>query len=718
MLPQRPRLESLPCPACGQVVDAIRAPRVLWLQDGVRFFCGEACQRRFLDGEREFDSPSIPSAPTPEAPRPSIPDLVREATLVREPAEAVGGEHAPGAMSDPRVAIGLGVLALAIAALTPNRAVGWLSAFLIALSASLNARIPVTTIRATPSLRLVAPLGLALAALGSALASEAETRQWWLIGSAIAAIAVSSRNWLHASSWAPVRTLGAELRRTLPSRARVPSEHGSAYEEFSTSALRQGDLCVVLEGESAPADGVVEEGSGIALLYPEAARSKSYSEGDFILAGTRVLEGAITVRVRRTGKERSIMRAVALARRVQQDLGLPSRLRYLLRHWSWAPIAALTAVFLITAGPLAAGTLLLGLPILALVAALDAPLDAGARAAARRGMLFGSSRAVRDASRTDTTAILLRGALTAGEPAVQQVNSLGAMELERVIALAAAAEGAAADHPIARAILRYADAEGIAHVAVRKIRVLTGLGVTATSSHGVPIVVGRRQLLLDEGISVAVADSDAKHVENEGLTAIFVAIDGKLEALISVLDPTHVGAPAAVQRIADLPCEVVILSGDDRRTVERIATHLGAAHVKAPLLPSERAEEVRTLRETGGVTAAIGRGGEDDAVLAAADVPISLRVVGTAIEDRGVVVASRDVRDAASALWIARAVRRSTRRTVGACGAALGVVVLGAWFGWMNPGASAILALALEASALSAGSRLLRRVDLRVPMRH
>jgi P-type E1-E2 ATPase len=311
---------------------------------------------------------------------------------------------------------------------------------------------------------------------------------------------------------------------------------------------------------------------------------------------------------------------------------------------------------------------------------------------------------------------LLRGALTAGEPIVQQVHPLGSADLGRVLALAAAAEKVAEDHPIARAIRRYAKEEGHLEAAVRKERLRAGLGVTAVTSHGIPVVVGRRQLLLDEGISVATADSDAAHIESEGLTPIFIAIDGQLEALVPVLDPTHVGARDAVQRIADLPCEVVILSGDDRRTVERIATHLGAPSVKAPLLPHERVTEVRALRETGGVTATIGRGGEDDTVLAAADVPISLRLVGSALEDRGVVIASHDVRDAAGALWVARAVRRATWRSIGACALAAALVLLGAAFGWMTPLIAALCSLATDAWTLRAGSRLLRRVDLRVPM--
>ena len=716
MQPVRPQLPSQPCPACGRAVDPLRARRVVWLQDGARFLCNEACQVRFQLGDRAFDAPAGRPSERARVERPSIPDLVRKATVTRDDATGTDGEASRGGQYDPILAAGLALLTLSLVLLTPGRERVWLGAFPVVLCAAVNARIPLTNIQATRSLTVVAPLGLVLAAVAALMATDAETQRWSLVGASVAAAVVSIRSWVHASFSAPLRNAAESLRETLPRSARVPSGETSAYEEVPAASLCQGDLVVVLEGELAPADGLIEEGSGLALRFPNAARSRVYGEGDFILAGTRVLEGAVTVRVRRTGQECGIVRAVELGRRTQQELSAPSRLRFAVAHWSWLLLAPSSIAVLIWAGPAGAATFLLGVPTLALLASLDVPMDAGALASARRGMFFGSSRALRDAGRASTTAILLRGSLTAGEPVVQQAHSLGETELSLVLGLAAAAERAAEDHPIAGAIRRYAEEHGSASATVRKQRVRAGLGVTAVTSHGVPVVVGRRQLLLDEGISVATADSDAEHIENEGLTPIFIAIDGRLEALVAVLDAMHVGARDAVQRIEDLPCEVVILSGDDRRTVERIAAHLGSPRVKAPLLPHERVAEVRALRETGGVTATIGRGGEDDPVLAAADVPVSLRLVGSALEDRGVVVASHDVRDAAGALWIARASRRATWRSIGACVLATLLVVLGVAFGWMTPVIAALGAVLTEAWTLRAGSRLLRRVDLRVPV--
>jgi P-type E1-E2 ATPase len=716
MLPVRPRLPSQPCPCCGREVDPLRAPRVLWLEDGVRFLCGNDCRDRFLRGEHEFDRRRAKTSPSARVDRPSIPDLVREATVVRDQNDEGDQQETHGHAYDPAAAAGLAALAMALLVLTPSPEIGWLAALLIVLCAAVNLRIRLTALRATGSLRAVAPIGLALAAASAVLAPDPEYQRWALVGAAGAAIAVSARKWVHSSLAAPLRGLANELVATLPVKARVPSRESALYEEVPATRLQQGDLVVVLEGELAPADGVVEEGSGVGLRYPEAAHTRPYAEGDFILAGTRMLEGAATVRVRRTGRDRGVVRAVALGRRKQRNDAAASRLRFAVTHWSWLVLAPAAIAVFIASGLAGAATFLLGVPVLALLASLDVPLDAGALASARRGMFFGSSRALRDAGRASTVAILLRGALTAGEPIVQQALALGSRDLDRVLGLAAAVEKAAEDHPIARAIRRYAQEQGYPAVAVRKERVHAGLGVSAVTSHGVPVVIGRRQLLLDEGISVASADGDAKHIESEGLTPIFIAIDGRLEALVAILDPIHVGARDAVQRIADLPCDVVVLSGDDRPTVERIVAQLGAPQVKAPLLPHERVLEVRALAEAAGITATIGRGGEDDAALAAADIPVSLRLVGSALEDRGLVVASHDVRDAAGALWVARAVRRATWRGMGSCAVAATLVVLGATSGWMTPIVGALCGLVTEAWALRAGSRLLRRVDLRVPM--
>ncbi len=669
MLPERPHVPPRQCPSCGKRVDPLRAPRMLWREGGARYLCSQACQERFLRGDREFDSPVSTRAEEPRVERPSIPDLVRGATLARQDGE----------------------------------------------SAAMDERKRLRTMDASRMVQSLAPIGLVLAGV-SAFAASGGPSTWTMIGLGVAALVVLLRGWVHASILSSVHKAQQELIWNLPIKARVPSPDHSTYEEVPIEQLQQGDVVVILEREIVPVDGEIEQGAGVASRYPHAALSRPYADGDFLLAGTRVLDGALTVRVRRTGDSRGIVRAAELAHRRRQGAGAVFRLHWAVNQWSWVLLGPVAIALFVWNGLDGAAAVLLGAPLIGVLGSLDVPIAAASLAAARRGMFFGSSRALRDAGRVQTTAIVLRGALTASDPIVQRVHRLGKTDVAELLGMAAAAEQIVADHPIARAIRHYAAEHGDAAPQVRRSSFRPGFGVIAVTQSGSNLVVGRRQLLLNEGISVASADADAEHIENEGMTSIFVAVDGRLEALFAIHDPTHVGARDAVQRLSDLPSEVVILSGDDRRTVERIAAQLGAPQVKAPLLPVERVGEVRALRETGGIVAAIGRGGDDDNLLAAADVPIPLRLVGSALEDRGIAIASHDVRDAAGALWIARAARQTVWRSLGVCAAASLVLVGGAGLGWMTPMAAALLGLGTEAWTLRAGSRLLRRVDLRVPM--
>ena len=110
MVPERPQLPSQPCPACGRGVDPLRSARVLWLEDGFRFHRGTECIARFLQGERDFDVPARRPAERPRVERPSIPDLVREATVVRGEGDASNGEGSHARLYDPAIATGLAFL--------------------------------------------------------------------------------------------------------------------------------------------------------------------------------------------------------------------------------------------------------------------------------------------------------------------------------------------------------------------------------------------------------------------------------------------------------------------------------------------------------------------------------------------------------------------------------------------------------------------------------
>jgi Cu+-exporting ATPase len=364
----------------------------------------------------------------------------------------------------------------------------------------------------------------------------------------------------------------------------------------------------------------------------------------------------------------------------------------------------------------AAAAALLAVPLLAVRRGSESPLAAAGLAGAPRGIIFLNGRAVETAGNIAVAAFMSRGTVTTGHPEVLEVHAIGDADLDELLGLAMAAQLVAQGHPIALALQRYGASKGIAPSNVRRATLHPGRGVSALAPGSKALVIGTRQLLLDEGVSVAVADAIAGRAEERGHTAVFVALDGRVRLVVTLQDPVRIGARAAAQRVFDLPAEVVLMSGDHRSTVEALGQQMDVAHVKAELLPEERADEVRRLGESAGHVAVVGRV-QDVEALGAADVAVVLGAAGGVEGEAAVALANEDIRDAAAALFIARAARNEAVRSVLASVVVGATLAVGAMLGVVPPVAAALIALAVDAFALPSGVRLLRRVDLRVPAR-
>jgi P-type E1-E2 ATPase len=216
---------------------------------------------------------------------------------------------------------------------------------------------------------------------------------------------------------------------------------------------------------------------------------------------------------------------------------------------------------------------------------------------------------------------------------------------------------------------------------VRNATVHAGLGVTALSASGERLVVGGRALLLQEKVSVAVADARVSELEAQGRSVLLVALAGKLVGLLALQDGLRPGARAAVQRLHDARIEPVLLSGEARETCETIGRALDIDHVRPEVLPADRGAEVRALREGGNVVAVLGHPASDDGALGAADVSVAMCAAGATPGEWTVALASDDVRDAALALSIASATRDRARGALALGLVPCGLALLGIGFG-------------------------------------
>jgi Cu+-exporting ATPase len=572
---------------------------------------------------------------------------------------------------------------------------------------------------------VAAPLGGVLAALGALLASIEEPTAWpALVGAGVAAALVNVRSWLDARGKRPVDDAVRALEDLLPPRVRVPAESKTrgelALSEVDTSAVRIGEEVLCIAGEVVPVDGVVLGGEGEVLPHPAARLPVPRRAGDPVLAGARVTDGALRLRATRVGEDRALSRVAHFG-----DASGPKSSPAVRRAKNVSVVGGLVAAAAaavaigfgagLPAALGASGAVLLAAPLSALWRAATLPLEAAGASACARGIAFPSAEQLERAGRAHICALCTRGTVTEGVLEVMEVHPIGGADGTEVLSLVAGAELAAEEHPIARAIVRHARARGAKPAAVRRGKWMAGRGVTAITPGGEPMVVGNRQLLLDEGVSVAVADADAARAEARGDTAVFVGVAGHVRAVIALSDPVRPGARAAVQRLFDLDTEVVLLSGDHRPSVVTLAKQLDVVNVRAELRPEARGDEIRRLRETGGDVTVVGHPAEDDPALAAADVAVLLGAAGDTTDDRTIALTTHDVRDAAAALFIARGAWEASSRITLSAAAIGGLVVVAAALGFVSPVVAAFAGAAIDAYALPSGTRLLRRVELRVP---
>jgi Cu+-exporting ATPase len=723
----RPRAPSVSCEGCGSLLDPLRAPLVLTFEDGYRFLCGAQCERDFRLGARQR------RAPTPIAQRAAAGlHPTPHPTPKTGSARAIPLAIAPLSVPPGRgLGLGLGAvggaLVLGFFAHVPALALGSMLCSCAAAAAALWAASP--AIKSAGWLPWgLGPAGAVLAAV-SARAAVADGSGGWLgvEGAALCSLAMLTRAWLDQRARAPVEAAVHELVRKLPARVHVPVPSAGdplamAVQLVEAARIRTGEEVIAMRGETLAVDGVVQAGEARVLPYPGATASLRRHEGDSILAGATVVEGSLRVLATRVGDERNLVRLARFGSARERDPALLTRLSMLVARWgATAGIGlAVAVVMLAKAGgpsaPLAAASaVLLSAPLLSLRRATESPLRAAAAMAGARGIVYQSASALDAVGRATVVAMSPHGVLTETRPEVVELHALDAIDIEALIAVATAAERAAGDHPIARALERFCGERRLPEVEVRRPVHHPGKGVTAISPQGQPLVIGSRRLLLEEGVSVAVADAEAARAEASERTPIFIALDGRVRAVMTLHYELRVGARPAIQRLYDLGLEVVLLTGDQRGAVQALGAGLDIEHVKAELLPEERGHEVRSLRDAGGTVAALGRAGEDDAALSAADAGIVFAAAGGAATERAVALVSDDVRDAAAALFIARAARDCAWRAVGAAAAAFGLVVAAAGAGLIVPGIAALLAAGVDAYCLPSGARLLHRIALRLP---
>ncbi|WP_143322724.1 heavy metal translocating P-type ATPase [Candidimonas nitroreducens] len=459
-----------------------------------------------------------------------------------------------------------------------------------------------------------------------------------------------------------------------PRMARVL--RGNEAREIPVEEVRSGDLVQVRPGERIAVDGEVVEGASFVDESMISGESMPVEKGPgaSLVGGTMNQNGALTFRATQVGGATVLAQII---RMVEQAQGSKLPIQALVdRITMWfvpavMSAALLTCVLWLVFGPApslglalvnAVAVLIVACPC-AMGLATPTSIMVGTGRAAQLGVLFRKGEALQSLEKTSVLAVDKTGTLTKGRPELTDLLPAPGFDRLRVLGLLAAVE-AKSEHPIARAIVAAAQAEGIAVAEARGFAAATGMGAGA-EVEGVRVDVGADRYMAQLGLDVSAFAMAAQGLGEQGRTPLYAAVGGRLAAMLAVADPLRDTTAQALRTLHGLGLKVAMLTGDNRRTAQAIASQLGIDEVVAEVLPAGKVDAVRRLQARYGVLAYVGDGINDAPALAAADVGLAVGG-GTdiAIEAADVVLMSGDLAGVAAAIDLSRATMRNIRQNL------------------------------------------------------
>jgi Cu2+-exporting ATPase len=478
--------------------------------------------------------------------------------------------------------------------------------------------------------------------------------------------------------WFEMRARGGanDAIRTLldlaPPRATVIRE-GEAIE-VTTAEVVAGDLLLVRPGDKIAVDGVVEEGRSEVDESVVTGESLPVSKapGSPVIGATINENGTLRVRATKVGADTALAQIVKLVQEAQNSKAPGQRLAD--RAAFWLVFVALiggavTLLAWLGAGRSLATAMLFAITVVvitcpdALGLATPTAIMVGTGLGARRGILFKNAMALETSAGIGAVVMDKTGTLTKGEPEVTSVVADGLPE-QQVLRLAAAVERES-EHPLAEAVVKHADGLGVPAARAEGFENVPGHGTLARVD-GRPVAVGNTRLMECEGIDLGALAGQREEMASAGQTVVWVAVGGRAVALIGIADAPRPTSAAAVAALAETGVEVVMLTGDNQATAQRIATQLGVPTVIAEVLPGDKASKIAELQQAGTKVAMVGDGVNDAPALAQADLGIAIGAgTDVAIETADVVLMRSDPLDVPTALEIGRGTLRKMRQNLG-----------------------------------------------------
>jgi Cu+-exporting ATPase len=494
-------------------------------------------------------------------------------------------------------------------------------------------------------------------------------------------------------------------------------EEREEEEDVAYETIVIGDRVRIRPGERVPVDGVVISGESEvdeALLTGEPMPAPKHA-GSNVTGGTLNGEGTLLVSVTRAITETTLARIVRVLREAQRSRAEISRLADRVSR-VFVPvvlaIAALTFVGWLAAGKEASFALSLAVSVLVIACpcamglAVPAAVMVATGRAAEMGILFKGGEAIERAARVNSVVLDKTGTLTVGRPSVTGVHALGeardAPAEAELVRLVASMESPS-EHPVARAIVRAAEARGIALAAPKAFVSRAGLGAEGTVG-GARIAAGNVAHMRALGVDASAFDEIARDWEKQGKTVVLAAVDGALRGAFAISDEPKPHAAEAVRALVDMGIDVKLLTGDREGPARALADAIGIRDVIAGASPEEKLRVIESLVEEGRSVAMVGDGINDAAALAKATVGIAMGTgADVAVQASDVTLLSTEPMSLVRALRLARRTMRTMRMNL-AWAAAYNVVGIPVAAGALYASRGLLLRPEIASAAMAASS--------------
>lgn len=492
---------------------------------------------------------------------------------------------------------------------------------------------------------------------------------------------------------------------------------GGKEQLVSIDALQVGDHIIVNPGEKVPVDGVIIKGNSSvdeSMLTGESIPVEKHI-GDKVIGATMNKNGSFTMEATKVGKDTALQSIVKIVESAQGSKAPIQRMADVISGY-FVPIVVGIAILTFIVWMLfvkqgfeaslvaAISVLVIACPC-ALGLATPTSIMVGTGRAAEQGILFKGGEHLERTHEIDTIVLDKTGTITKGEPEVTDFTGD-----DRALQYLASSEQSS-EHPLASAIVKYAEAQAVSLEEVSHFEAVPGHGIR-TQIDNEDIYVGNRKLMQQYNIEIETFEPNMQLFEAQGKTAMMIAYEGKVQGIVAVQDTVKPSAKDAIDELKAMGIEVIMLTGDNARTAQAIASEVGINEVISEVLPEDKAEKVKALQAQGRKVAMVGDGVNDAPALALSDIGIAIGT-GTevAIEAADVTILGGELTLIPEAIKLSHATIRNVKQNLGF---AFGYNVIGIPFAALGLLAPWIAGLAMALSSVSVVSNALRLKSVKI----